>query len=64
LVALTGLLQTEASRVWLFMFPLLVLPIGLELTKWQPWGRMAVYAALLLLMVAMCQSMQFASTAN
>jgi hypothetical protein len=64
MVALTGMLQTEASRVWLFMFPMLMLPIGLELANWKPWARLAVFGALLMLTIAMCQSMQFASTAN
>jgi hypothetical protein len=41
------------------MYPMLMLPIGLELANWRPWQRMAVYAALLLLTAAMCQSMQF-----
>jgi hypothetical protein len=62
-IALIGLLQTEASRVWLFMYPLLMLPVGLELAQWRPWQRMAVYAALLLLTAAMCQSMQFIGSA-
>jgi hypothetical protein len=62
-IALIGLLQTEASRVWLFMYPMLMLPVGLELARWQPWQRLAVYAALLLLTAAMCQSMQFIGAA-
>jgi hypothetical protein len=62
-IALIGLLQTEASRVWLFMYPMLMLPVGLELAKWRPWQRLAVYAALLPLTAAMCQSMQFIGSA-
>jgi hypothetical protein len=62
-IALIGLLQTEASRVWLFMYPMLMLPVGLELAKWRPRQRLAVYAALLLLTAAMCQSMQFIGSA-
>jgi hypothetical protein len=58
-VAVFGLLQTETARVWIFMLPLLVTPIGLELANWKPWKRVAVYAALLLLTAAMCQSMTF-----
>jgi len=59
LIAAIGLLQTETARIWIFMYPMLMLPIGLELAKWRPWQRIAVYAALLLLTAAMCQSMQF-----
>ena len=62
-IALIGLLQTETSRVWLFMYPMLMLPVGLELAKWRPWQRLAVFAALLLLTMAMCQSMQFIGSA-
>jgi hypothetical protein len=62
-IALVGLLQTESARIWIFMYPMLILPVGLELAKWKPWQRLAVYAALLLLTVAMCQSMQFIGAA-
>jgi len=63
IVAVCGLLPTETARIWIFMFPMLMLPIGLELAKWRPWERMAVYAVLLLLTAAMCQSMQFIDSA-
>jgi hypothetical protein len=62
-IAMIGLLQTESARIWLFMYPLLMLPVGLELAKWRPWQRLAVYAALLLLTAAMCQSMEFIGAA-
>lgn len=62
-IALIGLLQTESARIWIFMYPMLMLPVGLELAMWRPWQRLAVYAALLLLTVAMCQSMQFIGSA-
>ena len=29
-IALIGLLQTESARIWIFMYPMLMLPIGLE----------------------------------
>jgi hypothetical protein len=64
IIALIGLLQTEASRVWLFLFPMLMLPIGLELASWRRWQRTALYAALLILTITMCQSMQFMGTAQ
>lgn len=59
MVALTGLLQVETARIWMFMLPMLMLPVGLELAKWRAAPRLAVYAALLLLTAEMCQSMQF-----
>lgn len=45
------------------MYPMLMLPIGLELSRWPPAARLAVYIALLLLSILMCQSMQFMSAA-
>jgi hypothetical protein len=58
-VALIGLLPTETARIWMFMLPMLMLPIGLELARWGPGQRLAVYVALLVLLVLMCQSMEF-----
>lgn len=62
-IALIGLLQTESARIWIFMYPMLMLPIGLELAGWRPRQRLAVYAAVLLLTAAMCQSMEFMTAA-
>jgi hypothetical protein len=62
-IAMIGLLQTETSRIWIFMYPMLMLPIGLELARWRPGARIAVFAALLLLAILMCQSMEFMSSA-
>jgi hypothetical protein len=59
IIAIIGLLQTESARIWIFMYPMLMLPIGLELTTWPPRARLAVFAAALLITAAMCQSMQF-----
>jgi len=64
LLAISGLLATETARIWIFLMPMLMTPIGLELAKWEPRARMVVYFALLLLTAAMCQSMQFISTGN
>jgi hypothetical protein len=63
-IALFGILQTESARIWIFMYPMLMLPIGLELSTWYPKDRLAVYVALLLLVTAMCQSMEFVSSAR
>jgi hypothetical protein len=42
---------------------MLMLPIGLELARWRSAARIAVYAALFLVAAAMCQSMEFMSSA-
>ena len=64
IIAMAGLLQTESARIWIFMYPMLMLPIGLELARWRPMGRMVAYVALLILTVMMCQSMEFISGAK
>ena len=58
-VAVLGLVQGEAWRLWIFMFPMLMLPIGLELTRWSCRGRAMVYACLLVLATVMSQSLVF-----
>jgi hypothetical protein len=63
-IAIFGILQTESARIWIFMYPMLALPIGLELATWPPKHRLAVYAAFLLVMTAMCQSMEFVTSAR
>lgn len=59
MIALSGKLPTETARVWMFMLPMLMLPVGLELANWRSGARLAVYAALLLLTAEICQSMEF-----
>jgi hypothetical protein len=61
-VAFFGIVQTETSRIWIFMYPMLMLPIGLELAKWPARQRTAVYVALLLIMISIAQSMVFMTT--
>jgi len=58
-VAIIGLLQTETARVWIFMMPLVMIPIGLELQEWTARGRFAVYACLALVVAAIHQNMLF-----
>jgi hypothetical protein len=57
LVGALGLLQTETARVWLFMQPLILVPIGLELANWSRRQRLVVYASLLLATFAITQNM-------
>jgi hypothetical protein len=58
-VAVTGLIQCENARVWCFMLPMLMLPVGIELANWPLGWRVAVYAALLCVTMATWQSMTF-----
>jgi hypothetical protein len=58
-VAATGLLAAETARVWLFMAPLLMIPVGAELAYWRLPGRMAAYACLSLLTAVITQNMTF-----
>lgn len=48
-LATTGLIQTETARVWQFLLPLLLCPVGCELAGWRPASRNAVYLCLWLL---------------
>ena len=61
-VALTGLLQTETARVWAFMLPLWMVPVGLELARWTWRGRAVAYACTWLLLAAAVQNMIFVTT--
>jgi hypothetical protein len=59
LVAGTALLPGETARVWLFLVPLLLLPVGLELERWSPRARLLVYATTWLVTTAILQNMRF-----
>ena len=59
LVALTGLLQAETARVWIFLLPLLLLPASLELSRWPPRWRVAAHATLLLVTISLYANMRF-----
>jgi hypothetical protein len=58
-VAFSGMISGETIRIWIFMLPLLMVPIGLELSRWRPRERIAVFAALLAFTTVLCQSMVF-----
>jgi hypothetical protein len=58
-VALTGLIQTETARVWIFLLPLLFLPAALEMQTWMRRQRIAVYAAQLIVLIALYTNMVF-----
>lgn len=56
-VAVSGLLRTETARVWIFLLPLLMFPIGNELAGWRFFPRLAVYFCLWFLMSSVLQNM-------
>ena len=58
LVAVTGMLQMETARVWTFMLPLLMVPVGLELQKWSLRTRLCVYATTWFAMAAIAQNVK------
>ena len=44
IVDLSGLLRAENARVWLFLQPFAIVPAALELERFGPRGRLAVFA--------------------
>lgn len=56
-LACTGLIQTETARVWQFLLPLFLCPVGCELAGWRPASRNAVYLCLWFLTVTLCRNM-------
>lgn len=57
LLALSGLVQSETARVWSFMLPLLLLPVGLELKRWDLPSRATFYACMWVLLAVIGQNM-------
>ncbi len=51
-VAVSGTLPAETARVWIFLQPLLALPIGRELSTWPFWPRAGALAAQFALMIS------------
>ena len=58
-VAVGGLIPVETARVWLFLVPLWVLPVGLELARFRPAARLSVFVALWVLLVLVGQNLVF-----
>jgi len=58
-VACAALLPGESARLWLPMLPLLMAPIGFELSRWPLGARLTVYVCLWLILVVICQNMTF-----
>jgi hypothetical protein len=59
IVAATGLLQLETARVWTFMLPLLLVPLGLEMRTWDMRARFCAYAATWFATAAIAQNVKF-----
>jgi hypothetical protein len=58
-VAAAALLPGEAARLWLPLFPLLMVPIGLELSRWPLRHQIAAYVCLLAMTILIAQNMTF-----
>lgn len=52
-VALTGLIQAETARVWIFLLPLLFLPAARELRTWSAPQRLAVHVTMVVVLIAL-----------
>jgi len=63
IIALTGLIQAETARVWIFMMPLFFVPASLEMEKWTPRERYAAFAAQLIVLIALYANMVFIDVA-
>jgi hypothetical protein len=58
-VAVSALLQSETARVWNFMLPLLMVPVGIELSKQSLLGRVAILTCLANILAADCRNLAF-----
>jgi hypothetical protein len=56
-VAITALLAAETARVWNFMFPLVMVPIVIALSRYTMRQRILVLACLSILLAAVCRNM-------
>ena len=61
IVAVGGLLASETARLWIFMLPLFLVPVGLELTTFNLSSRIGSFLLVWVLMVVICQNMLFIS---
>jgi hypothetical protein len=58
-VNLSGLLRGETARVWLFLQPLVVVPVALELARLRSSWRLAIFAMQWWLLVVIKAKMSF-----
>jgi hypothetical protein len=59
IVAVTGILPTETARTWIFMFPFVLIPAGIEMATWRPGSRAIVYTLVLAIHVVIARSLIF-----
>lgn len=59
ITAISGLLQAEAARLWLFLVPVLSIAVGLEVEHWTRREREIFHICRVILLLAVCQKMQF-----
>ena len=59
LLPLSGILRAENARVAMFLMPFLMVPAGIELSKWPAKYQAITYFCLWFLMVNICQNMLF-----
>ena len=58
-VAIAALLPAETARVWNFMLPLLMIPVGMEVARQHRTGRIAILICLAAILAADCRNMSF-----
>jgi hypothetical protein len=61
LMPLLSFVRGESARLWLFLVPLLALPAGIELARWNPRQRAAAFAGLFLVLTSIYLNMRFVS---
>jgi hypothetical protein len=61
-VAFASLMPGETARLWTFLLPLLLLPIGWELARWDLGAKLAVMLTMWLVLTVMTGRMQFVMT--
>jgi hypothetical protein len=55
----TGILRGETSRVWLFLQPLIVVPVAMELSRYRGRWRLALFSMQWLIVACLKAKMIF-----
>lgn len=58
-MASAAILPGEASRLWMLLYPFLMIAVGFELSRWPMPARLTVYALLVLITTVIVQNMLF-----
>jgi hypothetical protein len=59
IIAVAGVLPSEVTRLWIFVLPILAVPVGLELRQWDRGGRLAVFVCMWILVTTVVANIQF-----